>query len=212
MPPSIADALRGVAGTTIIEQPGLRYIWIGLNVEKPPFDTVKVRQAIRAAIDVDQMLIAGYSGKVKRANAMIQPQLLGYWKDAPTHKRDVAAAKRLLAEAGLPNGFNAKLLLENVPVHRTMALVAQASLAEAGIRIEIDAREGASFASAGSGDAGKNLDMIMLRYNARMDPSFSTQWFVSSQVGINNWQRWRSPEYDRLHEKAASTMDEKARA
>ena len=107
--PAAADALADDPNADIIKLPSINYVWIGLNVEKKPLDDIRVRQAIRKAIDVDQVILAGYNGTVTRANALLAPGLLGYWADAPVYQRDVEGAKALLAEAGLASGLELKL-------------------------------------------------------------------------------------------------------
>ena len=101
--PSAAEPLRSVSGLTLNEQPSIAYVWLGMNVEKAPFTDVRVRQAIRLALDVDQMLTAGYNGKAPRLNTLLPPQILGHWREAPVYKRNVAEAKSLLAAAGVSN-------------------------------------------------------------------------------------------------------------
>ena len=98
--PAGAEALADDPSADIIKQPSINYVWIGLNVEKKPLDDIRVRQAIRMAIDVDQVILAGYNGTVTRANALMAPGLLGHWADAPVYQRDVEGAKKLLADAG----------------------------------------------------------------------------------------------------------------
>lgn len=198
------------AATTKLD--GIDYIWVGLNVEKPPLDNLKVRQAIRLAVDVDGALLAAYDGKVKRAKTLIPPPILGHWGEAPVYRRDVAAAKRLLGEAGLGSGLKLKLTVLNQATYRTAAQVIQASLGEAGIQCEIDALDGGAFWSSGKEPKGKDLELSLQLFKGKFDPSFYTQWFVSSQVGEWNWQRWKNPEYDALHQKAASTLDAAERA
>ena len=207
-----ADTFEKLPDARLVKMSGFEYIWVGLNVEKAPLDSPKVRQGIRLAIDVDQAVLAGYNGKVSRANAMIQPSLLGYWKDAPTHRHDVAAARKLLAEGGQPNGFKTRLTLLNTAEYKTMAQVIQANLAEVGIQCELDVRDAGTFWGSGKGDQGKQLDLSLQRFSAKMDPSFTSQWFVSEQVGVWNWQRWANPEFDRLHVLADSTNDAAKRA
>ena len=212
LPPQSAEPLRTVAGLTVTQQPGIANVWIGLNVDKKPFDDIRVRRAFRMALDVDQMLLAGYNGRAPRADALIMPQILGTWKDAPALKRDVAGAKKLLAEAGLAQGFKCKMVIQNQPVFQTMALVARALLAEVGIQLEVDAQESGSFFSAGKGDAGKSLDTVMIRFNGKMDPNFLAQWFTTSQIGIWNWQRWSDPKFDTLLDQASAELDPPKRA
>ncbi len=167
-----------------------------------------MRQAIRLAVDVDQMLAAGYNGKAPRLNTLLPPQILGHWKDAPVYKRNVAEAKKLLAEAGATN-LKLKLLILNQPAYQNMALVARALLAEVGVTLEVDAQEGGTYWNSGQGEVGKNLDLFLLRFNGKHDPNFIMQWFVSDQVGNWNWQRWKSPEYDSLFLQAAGELDQR---
>ncbi|MFX8601154.1 hypothetical protein ABTL95_19840, partial [Acinetobacter baumannii] len=84
-------------------------------------------------------------------------------------------------------------------------LVVQAMLANLGIKLNLEVLDGGTFWSAGKGDAGKNLDLSIQRFGGKADPAFQTQWFVSEQVGVWNWQRWASPEFDKLNVAAAST-------
>lgn len=206
LPPTNAEPLRNVQGLSVSEQPGLQYIWLGMNMEKAPFNDLRVRQAIRLGLDVDQMLIAGYNGKAPRLNALIPTPILGAWPEAPVYRRNVAEARRLLAEAGVRNP-RVKLLVLNQPAFQNMALVARALLQEIGVTVEVDARDGGGFWSAGRGDAGRDIEMYMTVFNGKLDPNFLMQWFVSSQIGTWNWQRFASPEFDQLFTQAAAELD-----
>jgi peptide/nickel transport system substrate-binding protein len=185
---------------------------VGLNVEKPPLDDLRVRQAIRKAIDVDQVILAGYNGTVERANALMAPGLLGHWADAPVYQRDLEGAKKLLAEAGHAGGLDLRLTLLNQSQYVTAAQVIQANLAEAGINLELEVLDGGSYWSMGEGEAGENLELSLQQFGGKADPSFQSQWFVSEQTGEWNWQRWQNSEYDKLNAEAEATVDEEARA
>ena len=172
---------------------------------------MRVRRAIALGLDVNQMVLAGFNGLAPVARALIQPQVLGYWKDAPAPVRDVAQARRLLAEAGVVRP-KLKLTLLNQPAFQSMGLVAQAQLKEVGIDLELDVRDGGTYWSSGKGEAGKQLDLVLQRFNGKLDPNFDTQWFTSEQVGIWNWARWRCPEFDRLNAQAGIELDPAKRA
>ena len=204
--PAAAEPLRSVAGLTVTDEPSIAYVWLGMNVQKGPLADLRVRQAIRLALDVDQMLMAGYDGKAPRLNTLLPPQILGHWRDAPVYKRNVAEAKSLLAAAGASN-LKLKLLILNEATYQSMALVARALLADVGITVEVDAQEGGTFWSSGKGDTGKNIDLFIIRFNGKHDPNFIMQWFVSGQIGSWNWQRWNSPEYDALFTQSAGELD-----
>lgn len=211
LPPSVAEPMRSAQGIAVDQYPGLAYLWLGINMQKPPFDDLRVRQAVRLALDVDQMLLAGFNGKVPRLNSLVMPPVLGTWKDAPVYKRNVAEAKRLLAEAG-KTAIKTRITVLNQPAFQTMALVARALLQEVGITAEVDAQEGGTFWDSGKGDTGKNIDMFMMRFNGKLDPSFLMQWFTTAQVGVWNWQRFASPEFDKLATEAISEQDPAKRA
>lgn len=211
LPPQIAEPLRKLPALIVKDQPGIANVWLGMNVEKPPFDDVRVRQAIQLALDVDQMLLAGYNGLAPRAHALIMPQVVGYWPDAPVAKRDVGAARKLMADAGHAAGFQARITVQSQPVYQTMALVARAQLAEIGITIEVDAQDGGSFFSAGKGDTGKTLELFMIRFNGKLDPNFLAQWFTTAQIGTWNWQRWSEPKFDALLDQASTELDDAKR-
>ncbi len=205
-------AVEAYPATNLTKIDGIDYVWIGLNVAKAPLSDRRVRQAIRAAIDVEAVLLAAYDGEAKRARALIPPALLGYWPDAPLYRRDLAAAKALLTEAGYPHGFATAITVLNEPKYRAAGEIVQANLAELGIACAVDARDSGSFWSAGKDPAGRDLDLVLQVFRGKADPSFYTQWFVSDQIGRWNWQRWSNPGYDRLHDIAASTLDGEIRA
>ncbi len=204
--PAAADPLRGISGLTVSDQPSIAYVWMGMNIEKGPLADMRVRQAIRLGVDVDQMLLAGYNGKVPRLNTALPPQIMGHWKEAPAYKRNVAEAKSLLAAAGASN-LKLKLTILNQPEYQNMALVARALLAEIGVAIEVDSQPGGTYWSSGKGDVGKNLELYMSQFTAKHDPNFVLQWFTPSQIGNWNWSRWNSPEFDALFKSADSEID-----
>ncbi|MFM9974390.1 MAG: ABC transporter substrate-binding protein [Beijerinckiaceae bacterium] len=211
LPPAIATPLRGAQGVAVESHPGLAYLWLGMNMQKAPFTDLRVRQAIRLALDVDQMLLAGFNGLAPRLNALIPAPILGHWANAPVYKRNVAEARALLAAVG-QTSIKTRITILNQPTFQSMALVAQALLREVGIDAVIDAQESSTFWTAGGGESGKNLDMFMTRFNGKLDPNFLMQWFVKGQIGINNWQRFDSPEFDKLAGDAIVELDPVKRA
>lgn len=210
--PSSAAALEGEPGTNIINRDSINYVWIGMNVQKAPLDDPRVRQAIRLALDVDEILLAAWDGAVGRANALLAPGLLGHWADAPTYKQDLEAARALLEEAGHGGGLTLRLTLLNQAAYQTAGLVAQAQLAQVGINLELEVLDGGTYWSVGEGEVGENLELSLQRFGGKADPSFQTQWFVSDQIGSWNWQRWASDEFDDLNATAGSATDDAARA
>ncbi len=210
--PESGKDLGSLPDVAVTEIPAIDYVWFGPNIEKAPFDDIRVRQALRYAVDIDAILQGAYSGIYPRANALLAPSLLGYWKDAPVYARDLEKAKALLTEAGHPDGFKTKLTIEANARNEAIAQIIQANLAEVGIEVEIESLESAAYWALGKNDASKDLELSLIKYNGKFDPGFQTQWFTSEQVGQWNWQRWKNADFDALHEKGSITVDPAERA
>lgn len=204
------DTAKSLPDTRVIDIPGIDYTWIGINVQKGALADSKVRQAIRWAIDVDAIIQGAYSGATSRAKTLLAPGLLGNWADAPLYNRDVAKAQALLAEAGHSDlAFSFTCL--NDATSLAVAQISQANLAEVGITLTINPMDSGAYWALGAGDASKDLELTLIPYISKFDPSFQTQWFLASQIGLWNWQRWNSPEFDRLHQQGLETLDKAER-
>jgi peptide/nickel transport system substrate-binding protein len=205
---SIDSYDRFVSNTnfTTLKVPNIRFSWIGLNVENPKLADINVRLAIRYGIDVDSIIDAAYFGKVDRELGLIAPGLVGNWKDAPRYERDVAKAKEYLAKAGLTS-LDLRFDILNTTEYQTWAQIAQQNLKEVGINVTINPMDSASFWSLGDGEKGKEAEMFGINYSMEPDPSWATVWFTTPQVGVWNWMRWSNAEYDELHQKGLTTLD-----
>lgn len=208
-----ASSLKRLQGNSKIKlwnKPSLRYRWIGMNVENPKLADVNVRQALRYGIDVEAIVKATYLGQAEVEYGLVPPGLTGYWKDAPKYKRDVAKAKEYLAKAKVDK-LDLRIDIEDTTEYRTWGEIAQQNLAEIGINLTINPMDSSSFWELGAGDKGKEAELFSNNYSMQPDPSWATMWFTSEQVGVWNWQRWASKEFDDLHKQGLVTMDEKAR-
>lgn len=101
----------------VVEEPSLRTVFLGFNwlpqlfgdpSQKNPLHDVRVRRALWHAIDLETLHKRVMRGKSRNAGIVIAPPVVGYSAelDKPL-AYDPALAKRLLAEAGYPNGFKA---------------------------------------------------------------------------------------------------------
>lgn len=199
-----------IAGATLEEFPSLFYVWVGMNLENPLLKSKKLRQAIQYAIDVPSIMEAAYFGAAKPSTGIIAPGLPGHReKGLVPPEANIAKAKQLLAESG---ESNVKLTLDvlNKPANTTAAQVIQANLQQIGIQLEINVHESGTFWSLGNeskGDSWKNVQLIMNRFSMAPDPTYATSWFTEAQVGVWNWERFRSAEFDKLHQDAAEETD-----
>ena len=191
--------------------PSLYYVWVGMNLEHPKLQDKRVRQAVQYAIDVPSILEAGYFGVAEPSTGIIPPGLCGHReKSLVPPEANIAKAKELLAAAGHPNGLSLTLDVRNKEAYVTSAQVIQAFLGQAGIKVEIKVHDSGSFWSLGDdskGDRWKDIQLVHMRYSSAPDPYYAAQWFTDDQIGIWNWERFDSPKYNELHEKAISETD-----
>ena len=185
-----------------------RYLWVGLNMENSILKDPRIRKAIKKAIDVPTAVDAGYMGAATIATGMISPSMIGHLKTRS--ERDVAGARELLAEAGVKN-LALELDIQARPYLVTIAQVIQANLAEAGIKLQINQHDSGTFWSLAS-EKKENLQMTLKGYTQPPDPMWGTQWFISEQAGVWNWEWFKNEEFDKLHFDAMSSEDTKERA
>jgi peptide/nickel transport system substrate-binding protein len=145
--------------TTVLQGPELRTIFLGMDQKrdellfsnikgKNPFKDKRVRQAIYQAIDIDSIKTNIMRGAAVPSALMVAPGVNG----APTDlgKRlpfDLEAAKKLLAEAGYPNGFEVKMNCPNDRYVNDAAICTAivGMLAKAGIKINLEAESKATY-------------------------------------------------------------------
>lgn len=184
--------------------PTFDYGFIGMNVEDEVLSDVNVRRAIRAALDIDSMIVAGFDGQVERANALIAPDMpIGHWADAPVYQPDPEQAMSYLEEAGVGD-LTLSMLIDGQVGSQEIAEIAQANLAEIGIDLEIDLVDSGQYRDAAQ--AG-NHQLFYISYSNTADPSWATVWFTCEQVGDWNYHHWCNEEYQQLHDDALAETD-----
>lgn len=186
------------------------------NTNKPPFDNVKVRQALAMAINRDAILQAVYFGRATAANSVLPPTSWAYNADLPKLAYDPEKARALLIEAGYGSGLNMDIWA--MPVQRLynpnalkMAELMQADLAQIGVRATIVSYEWNSFRRKLS--AGEH-DSVLIGWsadNADPDNFFRPLLSCSAADTGTNRANWCDANFDRLISQALLTADQKQR-
>jgi peptide/nickel transport system substrate-binding protein len=125
---------------------GIQYI--GMNVTKPPFDNLKVRQAVAYAIPYQKIMDAvlfGLSKPMFGAPAGKTTEVA--WPQPHAFNTDIEKAKALMAEAGYANGFETTLSFDLgfAGVNEPLCVLTQESLAQIGIKCTINKVPGATW-------------------------------------------------------------------
>jgi peptide/nickel transport system substrate-binding protein/oligopeptide transport system substrate-binding protein len=122
--------------------------YITMNTTKPPFDDVKVRQAVNMAINKER-IVTLINNRAEPANQPLPPSMPGYDKAYQGYAYDVDKAKALLAEAGFADGFETELFAMNTDPNPRIAQAIQQDLAAIGIKASIQALAQANVIAAG---------------------------------------------------------------
>ena len=109
LPPNLARELDRVAGIRVHRVPSTWIIYLGLNAFKKPLSDVRVRQALNYATDVDAIIKNVLDGNGRRLEGPLTPQMFGFDASIRGYSHDPAKARRLLAEAGYPDGLEITL-------------------------------------------------------------------------------------------------------
>jgi len=171
--------------------------WLYINTSKPPFDKVKVRQALAYAIDKDQLMKAAHWGLGEVINN--QPFLNRSRMYIPVKDRevDLEKAKKLLAEAEYPNGFETEFLeAAGATYDQDSCQVIMGMLSKIGIKAKMKVIDRAPYFDA----MRKGEYSISIRGDSeRLDPDDGYYtYFHSDQIGANNWSRYSNKEMDEL--------------
>ncbi len=199
--------------TKFFQRPGLYWTWMGMNTEHPKLQDIRVRKAIQHAVDVDAIIEAAYGGVPPHSHGIVPPGLIGYRDSGPFDKPDPEKSKALLQEAGVSD-LTLTLQILNQTDNVVAAQIIQANLADIGINVEIVPLDPGPFWNLGQesqGEDWKDLQLWIMQYGDTPDPSQMTQWYISEQVGVWNWERWKIPEFDELHKQGLAESDPKKR-
>ena len=144
--PADVPAIRADKNVQVLEQPGLNVGYLAYNTAKKPFDDVRIRKAVSMAINKKAIIDGVYLGTGIAAKNPIPPTMWSYNWSTPQDDYNPKAAKKLLAQAGFPDGFSTDLWAMPVqrpynPNAKRIAELMQADLAQVGIKAEIKSFE-----------------------------------------------------------------------
>lgn len=180
------------------------------NVQRKPFDDVRVRRALALAIDRERIVKDVTLAGETPATHIVPPNLLGYVSRNQLTE-NLAEARRLLAEAGYPGGRGfpkVELLYNTLEKHRVIAeAIQQMWRRNLGIDITLYNQEWKVYLDS---QHSRNFQLARGGWQADyVDPhGFLDQWETG---GGNNDTNWGSPEYDRLLHSALSAPNQAAR-
>jgi dipeptide transport system substrate-binding protein len=216
--PADLDTIRKDPNVQVLEQPGLNIGYLAYNVTKKPFDDVRVRKAVNMAINKKAIIDAVYLTTGVAAKNPIPPTQWSYNDSIKDDPYDPAAAKKLLADAGYPNGFTTDLWAMPVqrpynPNARRIAELMQADLIKVGITAEIKSFEWGEYRKRMQNGEHQ---MGMLGWTGdNGDPDNFLHNLLGcdgAKPGGSNVSKWCYQPFDDLVVKAVTLTDQKQRA
>jgi peptide/nickel transport system substrate-binding protein len=195
VPPTHAVSLKKEGKFEVSSVAGLHYNGITINLHNkhgkntPPVDLgtplandPRVREALELSLDREALNQVAWEGQNTPDCTPISPVSPFYEKGRKCPARDVARAKRLLADAGLGGGYAFELTVTNDPQQRRVGEVIQGMASEAGFNISLRPSEFASMLK--DDDAGK-LQALVVGWSGRVDPDGNIHQFHTCGGSLN---------------------------
>jgi peptide/nickel transport system substrate-binding protein len=217
VPPDQMDVINKSGQARTVTSPILRTAFIQLDQAgrsgPNPMTDKRVRQAANLAVDMDGIIKHVLNGLADRTATTVNPMAFGFDPSVKPYKQDLAKAKKLLAEAGFPNGLEVGFMrtqpiVEPGLIQTSDAIVAD--LAKAGIRVK----------ARMVGESGPFTNLVR---DSKADPMFEWSWgyysifdadaiFYDTMTCNQPYSYYCNKPFDDLVAQGRSTLDPKKRA
>jgi peptide/nickel transport system substrate-binding protein len=222
--------VNGNPGTQVLTGPEVRTIFLGMdqsrdelghsNVKgKNPFKDVRVRKAFYQAIDEDAINKKVMHGQATPTASMIAPSLFSRSKEFQRLPFDPAASKKLLADAGYPDGFEVRLDCPNDRYvnDEQICQAVVGMLARVGIKVDLNAEPKSKFFASVLAAGGYDTSFFLLGWTPITFESYNVFQYImgcrdpKTNWGSNNIGGYCNPKVDALARQAIQEPDETKR-
>ncbi|HEY3598476.1 MAG TPA: ABC transporter substrate-binding protein [Paraburkholderia sp.] len=182
---------------------------IHMRTDSPQFKDKRVRQALALSLDRDVIVRGLFRGRASVGNdSPFAPVFPSSDAGVPQRRIDLAKAKQLLAQAGVPNGFDITLTTEKYMEIPDLAVVVQNAAKAIGVRVNLKVESQSMYYGAGVPGKSDWLDAPfgITDYGARGVPNVFLNAPLTSS-GTWNAARFRNPQYDRLVADFVAALD-----
>ncbi len=186
-------------------------IWyVGMNVTKPPFDNVKVRQAVAYVMPYDKMMSTAFYGQgTKLWGAKSNKPATAAWPQAFAYKTDLKKAQALMKEAGMENGFETTLSFDlgSATVSEPVAILMQEALAQLNIKVAINKIPGSNWRAS---LLKKDMPILINRFGGWLNyPEYFFFWNYHGQNAVFNTMSYQNKALDSLVDSSRFEADKK---
>lgn len=216
--PNLADVERMKKDNNIVldEMAGLNIGYLSYNMDKPPLNNLKVRQALNMAVNKKAIIDAVFQGAAEPAKNFIPPTMWSYNNDINDYPYDPEQAKQLLKEAGLEKGFTIDLWAMPVqrpynPNARRMAEMIQADWAKIGVKATIVTYEWGEYLERVRNGEHETMLMGWSGDNGDPDNFYSVLMSCDAVKAGSNYSHWCYKPFDDLLQQARVEPDHQKR-
>lgn len=208
LPPKDSQELAKGGKVTVVGTPIENSLWfIGMNVKQPPFDNVKVRQAVSYAVPYNAIMEAVVYGRGIPMFGGPEKVTSAAWPQPSPYKTDIAKAKALMAEAGMADGFATTLSINQgaAQIAEPLATLVQESLGQIGIKVTINKVPGANWRAA---ILKKDQPILIDTFSGWLNyPDYYFFWGYHGQNAVFNVMSYQNPAMDKLIDAARFETD-----
>ncbi|WP_025601245.1 ABC transporter substrate-binding protein [Burkholderia sp. WSM2230] len=182
---------------------------IHMRNDNPLFKDKRVRQALALSLDREVLVRGLFKGRAQLGNdSPFAPVFPSSDAGVPQRKVDIAKAKQLLAQAGVPNGFDVTLTTEKYMEIPDLAVVVQNAAKAIGVRINLKVESQSLYYGAGTPGKSDWLDspLGITDYGHRGVPNVFLNAPLTSN-GTWNAAHFRNPQYDQLVAQFVAAVD-----
>lgn len=195
------------AGVNTLRVPSGQFCNINFGCDTKPFNDPRVRRAIALTVDRSAMVDFVTEGFGTPGNDTPINASYHFFADLPLREANIDEAKKLLTEAGYPNGFEATLIASDKPSVRTQLAVALREMAkEAGVTINVQTMPHATYLE----QVWKKGSFYVGFYNMQPTEDGIFKLLYTSDAAWDE-TRWNNPDFDKLIAAARGTTDEAKR-
>lgn len=211
---------KAMPGISVFDQPGSGMVFLDFNLQNEKLVDVRVRRAIKLAIDYEKLISGILSGYAEPMRGPVLREMQVDDTQLPLPRRDLATAKSLMREAGYPLDEGTKdteglsLTLSFLPAGssaNSAALAIQSNLAKIGIDLTLENLAPSAFMSKVTGG---EFELALTSFVAAFPDPWLVMFphFFSKNVGAaGNFARYNNPQVDALLLEAQSTLDKHRR-
>jgi peptide/nickel transport system substrate-binding protein len=198
MSPKNLKSLEAEPGLKVVSLPDTNCNFVCMNLKKPPFDNVKVRQAMNYAMPIQAIIPNVLYGYGEQMKSPVPSQTPGYDGSLSPYKYDLEKAKSLMQQSGLGTGLVPVKLAVRVGYgpHEQAAVWIQRELEKIGFQISIEKETDATFRQLSSnGDHALSIEAWQSWIN---DPLYHLYWNFHSAATGTNKGFYANPKLDKL--------------